>query len=133
LNPVRAGIATDLPSSDHTSIRRRLQDRTTTQGMQPLEAAAGIRVAGVLPLTLDQYLDLVDWTGRELHPGKRGVIAASAPRPLSSFTTEREWLMQVRGIESRYWRAVGSATALLEKAKALGQCWLKRRGIAPAA
>jgi hypothetical protein len=32
------------------------------------------------------------------------------------------------GIESRYWRAVGTAESLMAKARALGQCWLKGAG-----
>ena len=33
------------------------------------------------------------------------------------------------GIESRYYRAVGTIDSLLAKARALGQCWLKGAAI----
>jgi hypothetical protein len=64
--------------------------------------------------------------------GKRGVIAEAAPPALRRLAPERDWLLQVRGIESRYWRAVGSLPALQDKARALGQQWLKlRRQVQP--
>ena len=127
LNPVRAGMATDLPSSAHTSIRQRLQHRAPSKASAPLSQVAGVSISGRLPLSLDEYIELVDWTGRQLHPGKRGTIAATAPPALRRIAPEADWLPQVRGIESRYWRAVGSAQALLDKAKAMGQYWLKLR------
>jgi hypothetical protein len=95
----------------------------------PIDAVAGPSVSGRLPVTVGQYLELVDWTGRQCHPGKRGRISESAPRILRRMTGEDDWLRQIRGIESRYWRAVGSAQALIDKARAMGQRWLKLRSV----
>jgi len=75
LNPVRAGVAGDLPGSDHTSITQRLQT-TAADEPQPLTAIAGIPLLGFLLINGADYIRLVDWTGRQLHPSKRGVIAA---------------------------------------------------------
>jgi hypothetical protein len=130
LNPVHAGIASDLPSSEHTSIRRRLRQRTATQGARRLQAVAGSKADLSPRVSLDQYIDLVDWTGRHLHPDKRGMIAAGAPPALRRIAAEGDWLRQVRGIESRYWRAVGSLQSLRDKAAAIGQQWLKMRTVA---
>jgi len=35
------------------------------------------------------------------------------------------WLRQVRGTESRYYRAIGSTEALVAKAAELGQRWMQ--------
>jgi len=35
------------------------------------------------------------------------------------------WLRQVRGTESKYYRAIGSTEALMAKADELGQCWMQ--------
>jgi len=35
------------------------------------------------------------------------------------------WLRQVRGTESKYYRAIGSAEALMAKAPELGQHWMQ--------
>lgn len=55
--------------------------------------AATPAVAPTLPITPHRYLALVDWTGRQLKPGKRGRIAGSehpsshnlAPTRMSGF------------------------------------------------
>ncbi len=38
---------------------------------------------------------------------------------------ESQWLTQVRGIESRYWRAIGNVDSLLHLAEQLGQKWVR--------
>ena len=84
-----------------------------------------------LSLTADAYLELIDWTARQLRPDKRGAIAASIPPILAKLgLRDRQWQCQVLGIESRYFRAIGRADALVEKARTMGQCWLKGLGTA---
>ena len=128
LNPVRAGIAADLPSSAHTSVKLRIEavGAATTQVLQPV---AGSAAAPYMPLGLVEYLALADWTGRIVRPDKRGAIAGTVPPILGRLGLRpRSWQAQVLGTESRYWRAIGSAELLIEKAKAIGQCWLKGGG-----
>jgi hypothetical protein len=98
----------------------------TTQVLQPV---AGSAAAPYMPLGLVEYLALADWTGRIVRPDKRGAIANTAPPILGRLGLRpRGWQAQVLGTESRYWRAIGSAELLIEKAKAIGQCWLKGGG-----
>ncbi len=135
LNLVRAGIAPDLPSSAHTSVKRRIETTRPPVRGEPLRAIAGsITIAGsiikpTLPVALMEYLALVDWTGRITRPDKRGAIRGEAPPVLSRIgLRQRQWQVQVLGTESRYWRAIGAADRLLEKAEAIGQRWLKGIG-----
>ena len=92
-----------------------------------LDAVAGPSLLGRVTITEASYIQLVDWTGRQLHPGKRGVIDGDTPPALQVTAEPAQWIRQVRGIESRYCRAIGSAEALIEKAKAMGQRWLMVR------
>ena len=63
-----------------------------------------------LGITQAEYIALVDWTGRQLHPGKRGKISASEPPALRKLGLDSaHWTMKVKGIGSGYWRAVGTA------------------------
>ena len=125
LNPVRAGMAADLTDSMHTSVKQRLTRDATEEPIAPL---AGLTGRGP-PISVRAYLALVDWTGRLVKPGKRGVSATDRPAVLDRIgLREREWQAQVLGIESRYWRAVGAIEALAAKAEAMGQCWLKGCG-----
>ena len=128
LNPVRAGIAPDLLSSAHTSAKRRLDCIRPTLG-EPLRPVAGSIVEPTLAASLVEYLALVDWTGRVVRPDKRGAIRSDAPPVLGRIGLRpRQWQVQVLGTESSYWRAIGAADRLLEKAEAIGQRWLKGIG-----
>jgi hypothetical protein len=90
---------------------------------------AGALLAPALSLRTVDYLELVDWSGRVMREGKRGVIAKETPAVLSRLgLQERQWRSQMLGIESRYGRAVGTVSSLMIKAKALGQLWLKGVG-----
>ena len=127
LNPVRAGIAQGLEDSAHTSVAARMAQ--ARQEPQTLGARLG-PVLGVLrpplPITTADYLQLLDWTGRQLAPGKRGRITGDAPTCLHGIDVDVEhWTTRVRGIGSGYWRAVGSAEALIDLARRIGQRWLK--------
>ena len=131
LNPIRAGMASDLATSEHTSIRQRLQraEARTPPSSTPLRPVAGLSLAPALSARLIDYLELVDWSGRVVQEGKRGSIALSTPSVVSRLGLgASEWQAQMLGIESRYYRAVGTVDSLLAKARALGQCWLKGVG-----
>ena len=124
LNPVRAGIAPDLPASDHTAIKRRLS--TGAPSSSTLPPIATSVTERLMPLCEADYIELVDWTGRITRPDKRGSIASNAPPALARLDVDADaWRHQVLGIESHYWRAVGAADALLDKASRIGQLWLK--------
>jgi hypothetical protein len=128
LNPIRAGMADDLATSKHTSARRRWQVAearapSSTAALRPL---AGIGLAPALSVRTLDYLELVDWSGRMVREGKRGSIATATPSVLKSLGMDGpQWQSQMLGIESRYYRAVGTVDSLIAKARALGQCWLK--------
>lgn len=79
-----------------------------------------------LALTTADYLQLLDWTGRQLAPGKRGRITGDAPACLRGLETNPEhWTTRVRGVGNGYWRAIGSAEQLIALAQRIGQRWLK--------
>ncbi len=78
LNPVRAGIASDLEGADFTSIQERIADlnkkisqhkaKSAPKGMasfhkQPAEEG---RAQGILPIAFEDYVQLVAWTGEVL-------------------------------------------------------------------
>jgi hypothetical protein len=66
-----------------------------------------------------------------LYPGKRGKIEASVPSALARLgVAARRWEHDVKGVGNGYWRVVGSAQELIDKAIALGQQWLKGIGYA---
>ena len=127
LNPVRAGIAQGLQDSAHTSVVTRMQRASgADQALNaPIGPILGIRQPP-LGITTADYLQLLDWTGRQLAPGKRGHITGPAPHCLQKIDNSHDrWTTRVRAIGSGYWRVVGSAEDLIELAKQIGQRWLK--------
>jgi len=72
----------------------------------------------------------------QVWPDKRGALKAieSDLRPPAEISrlsrNPKAWIRQVQGTESLYYRAIGSAEALMDKAAALGQTWMK--GVAAA-
>lgn len=126
LNPIRAGFASDLNSSSHTSIHRRLRKLPMQrEALQPIAGSVG----GELSPSGDEYVLMVEWTGSRLHPGKRGRIVTDVPTWMRQRRVDPEdWSAQVASIETRYWRAIGSIEALIEKARAIGRRWLKGGG-----
>lgn len=127
LNPVRAGIAHGLEDSAHTSARVRVVQAGTAPeaSTKPLGPILGV-LQPSLAITTADYLQILDWTGRQLAPGKRGKITGDAPACLRAVDPDvARWTRRVRGIGSGYWRAVGSAEQLIALAKRIGQRWLK--------
>lgn len=85
-----------------------------------------------LGLSLRAYVGLVDWTGQQMRPGKRGVLA-KAPRALAHYEADpNRWAVRVKAIGSGYWRIVGSARDLIDAAQRMNQRWVKGIGLARA-
>ncbi len=131
LNPIRAGIAGNLESSTHTSAvqrieKLRLNPASAKASLSPINAPT---VSAYLPITAEDYLDLIDWTARLSRADKRGSIGAAEPPILRKLgLSEQQWHQQMIGTETRYWRAIGTTRSLIEKAAAIGQAWLKGIG-----
>jgi REP element-mobilizing transposase RayT len=133
LNPVRAGIAKSLTTSRHTSVARRAKAlrRRDVAPHDRLRPLVGADSAMFPPIAVSDYIALVDYTGRQLRPNTRGRIAAAEPPALRRLGLDAEhWTMQVKGIGSGYWRAVGAIDELLAKAREMGQRWLCGVGLA---
>ena len=127
LNPVRAGIVQTLEDSAHTSVAARVAraGRARQALSAPLAPVLGVPRTP-LAITTADYLQLLDWTGRQLVPGKRGWITGDAPACLRAVDADAaRWTIRVRAIGSGYWRAVGSAEQLIALAQRIGQRWLK--------
>ena len=100
LNPVRAKIANNIATSRYTSIKMRNQQllKNPERANQPLMPLVGVRSFNLPDISEADYIELVDFTGRELHPGKRGKIAASEPKALTKLGLDKNhWTTRVKG------------------------------------
>ena len=76
LNPIRAAMAKSPESSDFTSVQERILNPESSilrSFTEQSDDDSGI------PITLEDYLELVDWGGREIKHNKRGYISDHAP------------------------------------------------------
>jgi hypothetical protein len=123
LNPVRAAMADTPETSDYTSAQERLtttfnlSEAIQSQSEQcflkqfplPLKplldfegAARNEPQRGIL-FSLKDYLELVDYTGRIIHPTKRGYIPEHQPPILKRLgLSAEEWLAEATEFEARY-------------------------------
>lgn len=74
LNPIRAAMAKTPEQSDYTSIQERIC-RPDSDGLSVLDE----KKLNTIPINLKDYLELVDWGGREIKRKKRGNIPAHTP------------------------------------------------------
>src|SRR5210317_290416 len=74
LNPIRATMAKTPEQSDYTSIQERIQ-QPTENCLRPFAEKEGTGI----PFNLNDYLELVDWGGREVKRHKRGYMPACTP------------------------------------------------------
>lgn len=126
LNPVRAKIAPTPEASEFTAVRERIRQRQRQPSEQPvylMPFAGNPRqtMPKGLPFRLDDYLELVDWTGRQLREGKRGAITGGVPPILERLEIDhRHWLFMSRHFESRFKGLVGAVDALQGACQRLG-------------
>ena len=81
---------------------------------------------GILSMTQEDYLKLIDWTGRQIKYCHRGAI----PEHLSPIMVRLQidstrWLDTVSGYGSLFWRVAGRLDSMLKTAQAASRRWLR--------
>jgi hypothetical protein len=80
----------------------------------------------ILSLTLEEYLDLLDWTGRQIVEGKKGAIPEHLAPILTRLNiSDDRWLDTVQGFGSLFYRVVGQFENIMAAARQASQRWLK--------
>jgi REP element-mobilizing transposase RayT len=133
LNPIRAGIAHNLMGSRNTSIRLRCKAARGDAELadERLMPIWGPAASTMPPITVAEYIELVDDTGRQFRKDKRGAIQAHEPRALQKLgLSPNHWTRKVKGVGSGFWRVVGTLDAIEEKAAAMQQQFLRGIGFA---
>jgi len=155
LNPVRAAMAETLEESDFTSIQQRILEsgmagadqkpeiKSESELPEDLNAAMGKLMPFreqdpdselALPANLQDYIELVDWTGRCIAPGKRGSIPENLPPILTRLNIRPENYIKFikRAEKNRFHFFIGPVERIREVAKTLGRGFLKGQAAASA-
>ncbi len=108
-----------------------LEIREASDDSGPAASSCGRRasVKGFLSLSLPQYLELLDWTGRQIHAQKRGRIPAKLAPILNRIgINSSEWCDLVVKFGKLFKRAAGSVEQLSSEASRRGQRYLQAPG-----
>lgn len=146
LNPIRAGVALTPETSCHTSAYLRIQGMSARKAGETSKAAMTDRWLSAihdgktpehmrfgaqswrasdnpgLPMTEEQYLQLLDWTGRQAKKGKRGKI----PDDLEPILTrlgirEERWIDLATGFNQLFRRIAGDVEEVERQARSSGK------------
>ncbi|MEJ1364775.1 MAG: transposase [Candidatus Sedimenticola sp. (ex Thyasira tokunagai)] len=140
LNPVRAGMAETPESSTYTSIQHRIQalknpgdtnseitepkSPAQPQELQPFVGYPREPMPEGLPFRIEDYLELVDWTGRILREDKRGAIPSDLPPILVRLQIDpKSWITMTTSFESRFKSLIGRADQIYAACEKMGQRW----------
>jgi REP element-mobilizing transposase RayT len=139
LNPVRAELAETPEASDHTSIQRRIRVLSGANEDKPLQPPELMPFVGYprqdmpkgLAFRLEEYLSLVDWTGRQTRKGKQGAISEALPPMLQRLGIESDsWFSLTEGFEKHFSTLVGKPDEIEQVCESRGQCWAHGIGAA---
>lgn len=139
LNPVRAGMAETPEASDHTSVQRRIQALSSTNEEESLQPQDLMPFVGYsrqdmpkgLAFRLEDYLCLVDWTGRQIRKGKPGAISEALPPMLQRLGIDPEaWFLLTEGFENHFNTLAGRPDDIQQACESRGQCWAHGIGAA---
>jgi hypothetical protein len=130
LNPIRAGKATTLEESEHTSVRARIEQirrrPELLKSALPLSPVAGHRSRPPrFDVTEREYLELLDWSGRSFREDKRGRIPPDMPSVLNRLEDKAAsgWMDTVAAYAKRRRRAFGTLSAVKIHALELKARW----------
>ncbi len=118
-----AGDVSDPAPERVSAVRNSLDGATTsTSWLCPIQSDSGRR--GILPMTTEEYLDLVDRSGRILRSGKRGAMDADlVPILVRIGANPDAWLETISCFGSRFRLAAGLLASLRRFADQLGRHW----------
>ena len=121
LNPIRAAMARTPETSDYTSIQERIE-RPENSCLRPFSE----KEENGIPFNLKDYLELVDWGGREIKRNKRGYIPANTPPILTRLKMDASPVLDYLAKDAiPSFGALGPVSMLKAFAKSVGRNFIK--------
>ena len=98
-------------------------------GAMPSQSGCRASDKGFLAMSLQTYLQLLDWTGRQLRRGKRGRVPSELEPILKRIGLSSDlWCDVVSRFGRIFQRAAGSPSSLVEAAQSRNQRWYQTHG-----
>jgi len=127
LNPIRAAMAKTPEQSDYTSIQERIF-HPDNSFLRPF-TEQGDDTDGI-PFELKDYLELVDWGGREIKQRKRGYIPNHIPPILTRLNMDAAPVLDYLGrADQPMLGALGPVSRLRAFAQSVGRSFIKGQSL----
>jgi hypothetical protein len=106
----------------------------TATGEAPRRLRVRASDQGFLPISVEHYVMLLDWTGRELRAEKRGAIPDHLAPIIERLGLNRSnWVETVRGFGRLFKQAAGRSSSLIDAAAHRSRRWFQGKAAARAA
>ncbi len=131
LNPIRANIAKTPEESDYTSVKERIREHLgkSHAAGYVLTMEGDNQQSEGLPFYFNDYLALLDWSGRAIREGKSGSISVNLPPILTRLNIESgTWIKQVNHFGKCWYRVAGSKQRIKSLAGKIGLKWMNGQG-----
>ncbi len=146
LNPIRANLAETPETSYFTSAEERIRKQVVRQKSNQIDAGVGGHQLktradseswlcplsdqpnrqGFLSIDLANYLEILDWTGRQLVADKPGAIPEHLPPILTRLSINpSQWLESAGRFGKLFSVVAGTETHMREAAARMGQKWVR--------
>jgi len=130
LNPIRTKLAKTPETSDFTSVKARIQQvlkgRKTNKSLLPFIGNEHINQAKGIAFSLEDYLTLVDQTGRVIREDKRGFIDNQCASILNRLGLDEEtWLANTQHFHTRFKCVAGNQAAMQQAAEHFDKRWFQ--------
>jgi len=127
LNPIRAAMAKTPEQSDYTSIQARILHPEDYFLRPFIDKDEDIGI----PFKLKDYLELVDWAGKEIKRNKPGYIPAQVPPILTRLGMNAAPVLDyISRADQPTFRALGPVSLLRAFAQSIGQRFVKGQVLA---
>ena len=107
-----------------------INEKSDPVGPNPSSCGRRASLKGFLSMSLARYLELLDWTGRQIRSGKRGAIPAHLAPMLERLRLDGDsWCDLVAQFGKLFKRAAGTADSLAKEAARRGQHYMHAPGL----
>ena len=106
-----------------------ISESSDPSGTDPSRCGRRASLKGFLTMSIGRYLELLDWTGRQLRSNKCGAIPAQVAPILKRLGIQAEgWLKLTSQFSRLFKRAAGTSISLAAEADRRGQQWMQGPG-----
>ena len=116
--------STDIKCNKNKMLPKNMELSKSADWLSPISSEENKK--GLLSISLEEYIEVLDLTGREIVEGKKGKIPKNLKPILKRLEiNEEKWVKTVKSYGSIFCRVSGKMDSITKAAKEAGRSWLK--------